>query len=212
MKRSWYFLVWMVCALWLIAACVQELPGPVPGPVSDGDPFPEGKKVTISFSVPAPELAPGTKDLDLDENGALRTLHVAVFGSNGYLKEYVKAKRSNESMGTYVYTDPYGKEHSVPLIKFSATLTLSEKSRILHFVGNGPATLPYDADTTVMTTLMSEGKEGGFWQIKRMDCIGALKDEQGHYIDAQGHIIQDGMGYVPDQPTSEPGRPMSMEY
>ena len=201
MKHSWLILVWMVCALWLTAACVQELPGPLPGPVSGGDPFPEGKQVTVNFSIPAPEWEAGTKSID--EGGELKTLHLAVFGSSGYLKEYVKARRSTEDVGTYDYTDPYGKIHHVPLIKFSATLTLSEKSRIIHFVGNGPATLPYDADTTVMTTLMSEGGDGGFWQIKRMDCIGALKDEQGHYIDDQGHIIQDGTGYVPDGPTSD---------
>ena len=215
MRRWHQFLCWMAGALLMASSCVQELPEQ---PVTGGDPFPEGGKVTITFSIPAPEGCVGTKGIG--EDGNLNTLHVAVFGSSGYLKEYVKAMRLGETgegdwaEETYTYKDPYWDEnmsaeeqakhtHTVPLIKFAATLSLSEKSRIIHFVGNGPATLPYDADTTVMATLMSEGGEGGFWQIRRMERIGALKDDFGHYINKEGEIIQDGTGYVPDKYTND---------
>ena len=218
MKRYQRYLYGLLGALLLASACVHDIPQML---VLDGDPFPEGKKVTITFSIPAPEERVGTKvGGGIGDEGRLNTLHVAVFGSSGYLKEYVKAMRLGytESSGEwvqeyYTYKDPYWSEemspeekekhtHTVPLIKFSATLSLSEKNRIIHFVGNGPETLPYDADTTVMATLMSEGGEGGFWQIRRMDRIGALKDAEGHYIDKEGHIIQDGTGYVPDEYTN----------
>ena len=218
MKRYQRYLYGLLATLLLASACVRDIPQMS---VVDGDPFPEGKKVTITFSVPAPEERVGTKAEDgIGDEGKLNTLHLAVFGSSGYLKEYVKAMRLGEE-GTgewapeyYTYRDPYWNEgmtpeekakheHTVPLIKYSATLSLSEKNRIIHFIGNGPVTLPYDADTTVMATLMSEGGEGGFWQIRRMDRIGALKNAQGHYIDKEGHIIEDGTGYVPDDYTNE---------
>lgn len=217
MKRYQRYLYGLLGALLLASACVHDIPQMS---VVDGDPFPEGKKVTITFSVPAPEERVGTKAEDgIGDEGKLNTLHVAVFGSSGYLKEYVKAMRLGEegtgewAPETYTYRDPYWNEgmtpeekakheHIVPLIKYSATLSLSEKNRIIHFIGNGPVTLPYDADTTVMATLMSEGGEGGFWQIRRMERIGALKDAQGHYIDKDGHIIEDGTGYVPDDYTN----------
>ena len=206
MKYFYRYLCWMAWALLTLAACVRELPEPVSG----GDPFPEGGQVTITFSVPDFEGTVDTKAIG--DGGSLQTLHVAVFGSSGYLKEYIKAIKLEETPRQFEYKDPYYSDdmsdedkraHTklVNLIKFSATLSLSEKSRIIHFVGNGPATLPYDADTTVMTTLMSEGGNGGFWQIRRVSYIGALKDEQGHYINKKGERITDGKGYVPDEYT-----------
>ena len=175
------------------SACVRELPEPS----VDGDPFPEEGKVTITFSVPEPELKADTKAI----GGQLKTLHVAVFGSSGFLKEYIKAKNLGKT-GQVEYYDAYGHRRMVDNYEYSVTLTLSDKKRIIHFVGNGPETIPFDADTTVMTTLMSEGGEGGFWQMRRVNSIGAKKNDEGHYIDQYGHPIEDGTGYVPDDYTT----------
>ena len=153
MRRCFY--IWLAfVALFSVLACMRELQ-PVPEVVDE--PFPEGEPVTLSFSLPAE--AP-TKALE--ENGVLKTLHIAVFGSSGYLKEYVKAV--DQGPGTPItYTDPYGyTRENVPVRNFSVTLTLSEKPRILHFIGNGPKTLPFDADTTILSTLMSESGQEGF--------------------------------------------------
>lgn len=208
MKRFSWYLIGMAGALLMAVACVRELPEPE----GAGDPFPEGGKVTVTFSVPDFEGEVGTKAID--DKGSLQTLHLAVFGSNGYLKEYVKAIQLEETTQYYYYKDPYYRAdmsdeekalhtHQVPLIQFSATLTLTEKDRSIHFIGNGPETLPFDADTTVMNTLMSEGGNGGFWQLKRLSRIGAKKDKDGHYIDKDGQIIVDGKGYIPDDYTNE---------
>lgn len=182
MRRCFY--IWLAfVALFSVLACMRELQ-PVPEVVDE--PFPEGEPVTLSFSLPAE--AP-TKALE--ENGVLKTLHIAVFGSSGYLKEYVKAV--DQGPGTPItYTDPYGyTRENVPVRNFSVTLTLSEKPRILHFIGNGPKTLPFDADTTILSTLMSESGQEGFWQVKRVNSIDAKK-ENGHYVkDADGNYIAD---------------------
>lgn len=183
MRKAWTICLAFV-ALFSAWACMRELQ-PVPEVMDE--PFPEGEPVTVSFSLPMQDAA--TKALG--ENGTLNSLHIAVFGSSGYLKEYVKAV--DEGPGTVIsYTDPYGNTRdNVPVRNFSVTLTLSEKARILHFIGNGPATLPFDADTTILSTLMSESGQEGFWQMKRVNSIGALK-ENGHYIkDADGHYIAD---------------------
>ena len=183
MRKAWTICLAFV-ALFSAWACMRELQ-PVPDVMDEA--FPEGAPVTVSFSLPMQNAA--TKALD--ENGTLNSLHIAVFGSSGYLKEYVKAV--DEGVGTAItYTDPYGNTRdNVPVRNFSVTLTLSEKSRILHFIGNGPATLPFDADTTILSSLMSESGGQGFWQVKRVKSIGALK-EHGHYVkDANGNYIAD---------------------
>lgn len=195
----------MLAALATLLACVRE-PELALEPEA-GDPFPEGAPVTITFSVPASGLQTGTKAIG--EEGSLNSLHVAVFGSSGFLKEYVKAELMGTA-GDTTYRDPYynpdpalnqGREYTVPLIQYKVTLSLSEKRRIIHFIGNGPATLPFDADTTVMTTLMSEGGDGGFWQTKTLTRIGARKNADGQYINEQGQVITDGKGYVADDYT-----------
>ena len=194
MRRVYYILLACV-ALLSALACVRELPI-VPDLVEDA--FPEGEPVTISFSLPAE-----SQTKVLDENGTLNTLHIAVFGSSGYLKEYVKAEDRGAGTAT-TYKDPYGHiRDNVPVRNFAVTLTLSEKPRILHFIGNGPATLPFDADTTILSTLMSESGGQGFWQVKRVTSIGAQKDGNGHYIkDGNGNYmadqaIQDSLTLVP---------------
>lgn len=205
MRRFALYVVMMLAAL-ALTACVRPLAELEPGVVSDA--FPEGKPVTITFSVPVAGVEPGTKTIG--ETGILNTLHLAVFGSSGYLKEYVKAVNlglATDEEGQAVttsYTDPYGTSHTdVPVYKYSATLSLAEKDRIIHFIGNGPDIIPFDYDTTVLATLLSDQGEGGFWQTKRVSRIGALKNANGQYIDAQGNVITDGKGYVPDEYTRE---------
>lgn len=195
MRRLRYMLLAFV-ALLSALACVRELPVVDPEFVEEA--FPEGEPVTITFSLPAE-----AQTKVLDENGTLNTLHIAVFGSSGYLKEYVKAEDKGAGTAT-TYKDPYGHiRDNVPVRNFAVTLTLSEKPRILHFIGNGPATLPFDADTTILSTLMSESGGQGFWQVKRVKSIGAQKDSHGQYIkDGNGNYmadqaIQDSLTLVP---------------
>lgn len=200
MRRFVLYAVLMLVAVVLLPlACVRPFSEPEP---AGADAFPEGSPVTITFSVPAYGVQPGTKAIG--ETGTLETLHLAVFGSSGYLKEYVKAvKLGLDPQGaTITYTDPYNVEYTdVPVYKYAVTLSLAEKERFIHFIGNGPETLPFAYDTTVMATLMSEGGEGGFWQIKHVDRIGAMKNENGQYIDKNRQVITDGKGYVPDDYT-----------
>ena len=71
-------------ALMTIVSCVRNL---CEEELSSSDaPYPvEGKPVTITFDLPI--LEPATKSLN--EGGVLNSLHLAVFGGSGYLKEYV---------------------------------------------------------------------------------------------------------------------------
>lgn len=143
-------------------SCVRELP--LPNPESDSM---EGK-VKIYFSLPVSGEVPSTKGLGEGNglgNGGLKTLYVAVYGSSGYLKEYVKAENLGESTETYSYTDAYGQEQQVPLIDFSVTLSLSPKPRFVHILGNCPADVLSYKDTSELFTMFSGENEPAYWQI-----------------------------------------------
>ena len=200
MRHGTYYLLLIFAVLLSMPACVPELPLDEPAPLVEA-PFPEGEPVTVTFSLQTDDLTPSTKALS--ENGELNTLHVAVFGSSGYLREYVKAKFLGEG-ATLDFTTPDTTTMQVSTRNFSVTLSLSEKPRILHFIGNGPTTLPFDADTTILSDLMSESGGQAFWQVKRVKSIAAKKDaETGLYIkNAEGYYeadqaIQDSLKNIP---------------
>ena len=175
MRRYLIYLLLLLLSL----GCVRELD------ILDDralEPFPEGEKVTLTFSVPDSEMMPSTKapfSHRLGEAAHMDSLFVAVFGSSGYLKEYVKAQKLKEV--SYTYTDGYGLPHTVPAHEFQITLTMSAKRRIIHFIGNGPSTLPFGYDYEVIPSLLSKSGEQSLWQIMIVDNISA-RMENGRYV------------------------------
>ena len=80
----------------------------------------EGRPVTIEFDVPG--FGPATKALG--EGGELHSLHLAVFGGSGYLKEYVEATPVRIDDYTYEMADKDGNlvPRTVPCYRFSVKL------------------------------------------------------------------------------------------
>jgi len=187
MKRCLLYIGLLLMTL----ACVRELPEWEQGSVSPNE---EGK-VTITFSIPAVGGGPTTKVLGeggtVGPDQELETLHLAVYGSSGFLKEYVKAKYLGIS-GTTSYPTDDVRDGDVPKIVFSATLTLSEKQRTIHFIGNGPTTLPFSHQTQLFS-LLSEEDKPAYWQTITVPKISA---ETG----AGGQLVPDSqtLGYFTD--------------
>jgi len=163
----------------------------------------EGRPVTIEFDVPG--FGPATKALG--EGGELHSLHLAVFGGSGYLKEYVEATPVRIDDYTYEMADKDGNlvSRTVPCYRFSVTLTLSESRRTVHFLGNGPSVLPFGYDTAVMPSLLSAAEEMSYWQVIDLpDGIRAKRNAQGEFIDADDKVIPEGgTGYIADDATKE---------
>ena len=207
MKRIWaYFLAFLL----LVCSCVNPLVEPEAD--EDGGTYPEGAKVTVTFTVAGEGIAP-TKAQALGEDQPLTSLHLAVFGSSGYLKEYVEAIPGGQ-VGTYEFTGPKDDPSdpdiitTVPVYEFSATLTLTDSKRIIHFIGNGPQTLSFGYADAVLSPLRSSSGERAYWQMMRINGIHAKKSttaytdhhnvqvEIGDYIDANEDKITNGQGYV----------------
>ena len=198
----------LILALLALVSCVKDLE------YRDGNypSAPEGATVTIPFSVTLEErVSPATKAVVLGEDPTLDNLYIAVFGSSGYLKEYVKAQNIQQS-GTVHYIGIDNEEHDAITYTFEASLTISENKRILHFIGNGPSTLSFGYADAVMPALLSENGAKAYWQMKTVNNIEAKRSTVnsstpdangnyvvvGDYIDKDGNKIVNGKGYVPD--------------
>lgn len=160
--------------LCLVLACVPELPVQ-PGPTDER--FQEDAKVTIDFSVAGLGSIPSTKALE--ETPSMDSLYLAVFGSSGYLKEYVKANITHRP--TYSGTDTTW--------MFRATLTLSDKERSIHFIGNGPSTIDFGYDYEILPQLQSPEGGQAFWQmLKSVFIVG--EEQDGTYKPTQATLDQ----------------------
>lgn len=178
MRRYFYILLLLLP----LFACTRELsPLVLEEPVDDA---PEGTvSVTFSFTVPSED--PATKALG--ESSELETMHLAIFGSSGYYKKYVKAEKiSGPESGQRTCG---GVERTVDVYRFQAEVELSNTARIIHFIGNGPSTIHVgNANEVLPSELSGEGKTG-FWQMVTLPKIAAktATDEYGNeYYVAEG--------------------------
>ena len=196
MMKRW---LWFISCLILACACSREIVEPEP--VREEGSTPEGARVRVNISIPGDEMP--TKALG--EIGELNTLHLAVFGGSGYLKEYAQATPTPSGTYTYQTTDKDGNpvSRTVPMYNFTVDLEMSDNPRTIHFLGNGPSTLPFGYDTSVMPVQLSPNGEMGYWQVKYLERgIRGKRNDNGEYIDINGNVIPDGgSGYIADAET-----------
>lgn len=181
-------------ALPLLLCCVREEMG-TPGGNENEVPEVEGKVlVRLSVTVPDNNIMPGTKALADTPAGDLQTLHIAVFGRSGYLKEYVQATMAqNPTANGHIGQNDNRYE-------FYTTLTLSENSeRHIHIIGNGPEILDYARETELLDTLLSPVRMGGYWQSFNVPGIKGARDADGNLIGEDtamldGEVVHLGTG------------------
>lgn len=118
-----------------------------------GNRQPEGK-VTFAIGVQLPVLESiSTKSFgDAPDYDAL-SLRVAVFGSSGFLKEYVQAIPD----GTF-------EEEGTRFAKFKVSLSLSDSKRIVHLIANGPESLPFVFEDEALEDAYSDNQKDAYWQ------------------------------------------------
>lgn len=144
-------LLYLLSLVLLAVSCAEEL--------VELKPMVDSNKVTIDFSVSVPEVPIHTKAFA--DAPALTNLYLAVFDENGFLVEYVQAK--NAELATSNNTQ----------CKYSASLTLSDTKRIIHFLANAPTTLRYGTEEEVITALYTEGTNDAYWYRKEVNGIKA---------------------------------------
>lgn len=174
MKKIFYILSMLLT----LFACKVVEPA-YPAQVDDED-GPQGR-VTIQFSVDAPIATLKAKALS-EKPTDIENLYVAVFGSSGYLKEYVQAEPIELAA-----------ENDTPYA-YSVTLALSENSRrIIHFIANGPnpEDVPFDQVTSIIPNMLSTAGKGCYWQTITLPGIKAKRNNDGLFVDKYGAVITD---------------------
>lgn len=162
MKRIHY--IFAMFAALLALSCAKEVT-----PDEEKGVDYEGQEVMVYFGVKLPEMA--TKALG--ENPNITSIHVAVFGSSGYLKEYKLATPVNG------YVSQEGIENAK---MFSVPLSITSSRIRVNIIANGPATLDFDYESVVMSKITSTNGEDAYWQRVILDHgIYADKDDPGYY-------------------------------
>ena len=167
---------WMLIGLLFLPllACEREWEPEVVAEEAD----PQGE-VTVTFTVPADQIP--TKALG--EDPGLETMHLAIFGSSGYLKQYVPATL----LVTAAPRDSLNGAISMPGYTFSATIALSNSPRKIHFIGNGPASIDFGRDYDVLPQLLCGEGKTGFWQMREVPGIYAMQDADEDYLTPDGN-------------------------
>ena len=184
--------------LFAAIGCTKEIDQTID--VNGQNGFPEGARVTVTFSIPTPPETKGSMGVNPD----IDNLYVAVFNSAGILKEYNKA----EAVG--VTENGQWKEYKVSLL-------LSSTERRLHFIANGPTSLDVTSggnELSIIRAMEDEGGNASYWQrvvlnegVKPQAADHEYVDENevhvniGDYIDVNGNKILDGTGYIADKTT-----------
>lgn len=141
-----------------LGSCVKEPAGIIAESAEDG-------KITLSLTAIVPDAQPLTKAMG--EKPQLTNLYLAVFDEVGYLAEYVKAQ-------DVVLATDNGVECS-----YTVTLSLSDKPRTIHWIGNAPENVMYGSEESVMMRLIARGNEDTYWYRKVLDKVDAVSLEGG---------------------------------
>lgn len=138
-------------------------------------------EATISFSALMPTPPASTKTLGGNPVEGVNNLYLIVFDENGMLVETREA-----TLGDAVSHDPHASEQ-----KYSVTLTLTEKPRIIHFVANCPVDqVIYGHEASVVGNMYVENGDIAYWARIEVDEIVIEADADGNPVtDANGNPL-----------------------
>ena len=138
--------------MFFLASCVKEAD---PQAIAGKDAYDyEGQEVTVYFGVEMPDPV-ATKAMG--ENPEITSLRVAVFGSSGYLKEYKLAEPVTEN--DYVSAEGVANKKG-----YKVSLSITRSKIRVHLIANGPESLTFDYESTVMSQLNTTGGQDAYWQ------------------------------------------------
>ncbi len=152
MKKIFYIL--SIALLGATACSVNELGQP--------EPVNNNGKVTFVMGLEFPEVFIATRGA-MSENPIIDDVHVAVFGNEGYLNEYVKAVPCNaQGVEQAAFTNI---QNGV-LFYYKVTLIATTGYRAIHVIANGPDQIQYNSyDYEVMPKLYTTKGNGAYWTM-----------------------------------------------
>lgn len=116
--------------------------------------------VTLMMHVNFPEVLVSTKSTDMASTPNIDNIYVAVFGTNHYLNEYIKAVPCDAD--GHILTS-YGSLANDSDFYFQVTLSATTSKRFVHVFANGPSSLDFDYEDNIMKELTTEDPAGSYW-------------------------------------------------
>ena len=190
MKKTFYILSVLLLAA---VGCTKEQSRT---DAPDASAFPEGKTVTVDFSIPAPVE---TRATGMANEPQIENLKVAVFNAAGLLVEYKEAS----------YVEAYATQDET-WYKYKVELLLSSTERRIHFIANAPESIDNGSEVATIRNLVTENGVGAYWQrVVVEDGITPyaytgnqttfeVEGEEPHtygpgsYTDAKGNVVNEG--------------------
>ena len=183
MKRVYSISLFLLATL--AVSCVREQA--IVEPVA---PEAETVPVVLSFQEPITLKAATKADpgMEMGKEPAISSIHVAIFGTDRYLKDYVSAypcdAEGNAIAGGFA-------SQNATSAYFLARLPITSKERVLHIIANGPSSLPFNAyENDIMQSMTVSEGNGAYWQrvvlpngitVKEIDGVREQKPN-GDYI------------------------------
>lgn len=185
------YAIFSVLPLLIAASCSREAPIAIDEFEKAGATVP----VILSFQNPL-VLQAGTKaeiGMEMGEQPAISSIHVAIFGTDRYLKDYVSTypcdAQGNPLSGGFA-------SQNATSAYFLARLPISSKERVLHIIANGPSSLPFNAyENDIMQNMTVSDGNGAYWQ--RIVLPGGIKIKE---VDGNPEQTPDGE-YIPTDAT-----------
>lgn len=171
MKKAYSILPLLL--VMLSVSCVRE------EAIKESAPEAATVPVVLSFQEPL-VLQAQTKaepGMEMGREPAISNIHVAVFGSDQYLKDYVSAypcdADGNPVSGGFA-------SQNATSAYFLVRLPVSSKQRALHIIANGPSSLPFNAyENEIMQNLTVTDGNAAYWQRIEMPDGITIKETDG---------------------------------
>ena len=188
MKKLQYIIV-LSTLLLLGVSCAREMADPAVESVEEPT-----VPIILSFDEPI-TLQAETKantGMEMGITPAIQNIHVAVFGSSGYLKDYTSATpcdASGNPIADFASTNATASY-------FLCRLPVSTSSRIVHIIANGPSSMTFNAyENDIMQRLSVTDGNGAYWQRIVLDhgiSVKTVTNTEGQIVyeeDADGNYI-----------------------
>ncbi len=156
MKRIFYILAALLFAV--VSCAPEQLDGYEP--VSNENKVP----IIMSFAneVTLQATTKATDGMEMGVDPAIKTIHVAVFGSSGYLKDYASAIPCDEAgnaLSGFVNANA-----TTGYFKVYLPIDDAPSTRRIHIIANGPSSLPFNAyEDDIMHSMTVTDGNGAYW-------------------------------------------------
>ena len=119
----------------------------------------------------------------MDTDPIIDDIHVALFGSEGYINDYVKAipVDYNEQTGQITEKTSFSGIQNGVKFYYKVTLLATTGARTVHVIANGPKTIQYNTyDYEVMPNMTTDAGQGAYWTMFSLPHGTSVKGTRGY--------------------------------